>query len=75
MSKVNRNYQASVFTHLFGEPEKELELYNAFSPVPFPPDTPVRDLTLTDALFMDRVNDLSFCVGDKLVVFLSIKHH
>jgi DNA-binding transcriptional regulator YhcF (GntR family) len=69
MSKLNRNYKAGVFTHLFGEPKNELELYNAFSPVQFPPDTPVIDLTLADALYMDRINDLSFSIGDKLVVF------
>jgi hypothetical protein len=69
MSKVNRNFKAGVFTHLFGDPEKELELYNAFSATPFPPDTPVIDLTLTDTLYMDRVNDLSFSVGGKFVVF------
>ena len=69
MSKVNRNYKASVFSHLFGEPGNELELYNAFSTVQFPPDTPVVDLTLTGTLYMDRVNDLSFSVGDKLVIF------
>ena len=27
------------------------------------------DLTLTNALYMDRVNDLSFRIGDKLVIF------
>ena len=69
MSKVNCNFKASVFTHLFGEPRNELELYNAFSPIQYPPDTPVIDVTLQDALYMDRVNDLSFRVGDKLVVF------
>jgi len=69
MSKVNRNFKASVFTHLFGEPRNELELYNAFSPIQYPPDTPVIDVTLQDALYMDRVNDLSFRIGDKLVVF------
>ena len=63
MSKVNRNFKASVFTHLFGEPAKELGLYNAFSPVQHPPDTPVVDLTLTDVLYKDRVNDLAFTVG------------
>ena len=69
MSKINRNFKASVFTHLFGEPKNELELYNAFSPVQYPPDTTVIDLTLTDALYMDRINDLSFSVGEILVVF------
>ena len=69
MSRGNRNYKASVFSHLFGTPQCELELYNAVSPVQYPPDTPVTDLTLTDVLYMDRVNDLSFSVGDKLVIF------
>jgi hypothetical protein len=69
MGKVNRNFKAGVFMDLFGEPEKELELYNAFSRVQYPPDTPVIDLTLADALYMDRINDLSFSIGGKLVVF------
>ena len=59
MSKVNRNFKAGVFTHLFGVPQNELELYNAFSPVYYPPETSVTDLTLTDALYMDRINDLA----------------
>ena len=69
MSKVNRNYKASLFAHLFGDPREELKLYNAFSADQYPPGTPVVDLTLTDVLYMDRVNDLSFSVGDKLVIF------
>ena len=69
MCDANRNYKSSVFTHLFGEPVKELELYNAFSPVQYPPDTQVIDLTLKNVLFMDRINDLSFSIGGKLVVF------
>jgi hypothetical protein len=69
MSKVNRNFKASVFSHLFGEPDKELELYNAFSEVQYPPETPVTDLTLSDVLFMDRVNDLAFVVATRLVAF------
>ena len=69
MSKVNRNFKSSVFTHLFSDPAREYELYNAVAPGRFPPGTPVKDVTLNDVLFMDRVNDLSFVVGDKLVVF------
>ena len=68
MSKPNRNYNSGMFTHLFGEPDKEFELYNAVAPGRFPPDTPVKDMTLKDALYMDRVNDLSFLVGDVLIV-------
>ena len=69
LGKVNRNFKASVFTHLFAEPDNERGLYNAFSSVALPPDTPVVDLTLTDILYKDRVNDLAFSVGDRLVCF------
>ena len=69
MSKVNRNFKASVFTHLFADPKNELGLYNAFSPIEYPPDTKVEDLTLTDVLFKDRVNDLAFSVCMKVACF------
>jgi hypothetical protein len=29
MGKGNRNYKANVFSHLFGEPAAELELFNS----------------------------------------------
>ena len=74
MGKVNRNFKASVFTHLFAEPEKERGLYSAFSPVQLPPDTPVVDRTLTDVLYKDRVNDLAFTVGDTLVCFFEAQN-
>ncbi|MDR2044572.1 MAG: hypothetical protein LBQ15_09455 [Clostridium sp.] len=35
-----------------------------------PPDTPVTMKTLDDVLFMDRVNDLAFLVGDLLIVLM-----
>ena len=73
MGKVNRNFKASVFTHLFAEPEKERGLYNAFSPAALPPDVPVVDLTLTNVLYKDRVNDVAFSVGSILVCFLKRK--
>ncbi|MDR2670124.1 MAG: Rpn family recombination-promoting nuclease/putative transposase [Oscillospiraceae bacterium] len=67
---ANKRYKDSVFTLLFGEPDKMLELYNALSGTNLPPDTPVVDATLEDALFMDRCNDLAFVIGDKIVVCL-----
>jgi len=69
VGKVNRNFKASVFTHLFGDPERERGLYNAFSPVALPSEALVVDVTLTDVLYKDRVNDLAFCVGDRLACF------
>jgi len=69
MGKSNRNYKASMFSHLFGEPEAELELLNAFSEEAYPADTVVEDVTLTDVLYMDMVNDLSFLVNGRLFKF------
>ena len=69
MSKANRNFKASVFTHLFCDPENERRLYNAFSSDQLPPDADIIDCTLTDALYKERVNDLAFTVGGKLVCF------
>ena len=69
MSKVNRKYKSSVFTHLFRETGKGFELYNAVAPGRFPAGTPVEDVTLSGVMYMDRVNDLSLLVGNKLAVF------
>ena len=69
MSNTNRNYKASVFTHLFGDPENERGLYNAFSPVELPLSSTIVDCTLTDVLYKERINDLAFTVGRKLVCF------
>jgi hypothetical protein len=68
MGKVNRGYKASVFAHLFGEPEKEREL-TVFSSMPVGPDAVIEDCTITDVLFKDRVNDLSFTVDNRLLMF------
>ena len=68
MSIANRNFKSSVFTHLFGVPENERELYNAIAPGRFPLDAKVEDVTLKNVLYMDRVNDLSFTIENKLVV-------
>jgi len=67
---ANREYKDSVFTLLFGTPEKMIELYNAVSGSNLPSDTPITDATLKDALFMDRINDLAFVIEGKLVVLI-----
>jgi hypothetical protein len=69
VSKVNTNFKASVFSHLFRTEENERGLYGAFSPSWQPEDSAVVDLTLEDVLFMDRVNDLAFSVGGTLACF------
>ena len=67
---ANREYKNSVFTLLFGTPDKMLELYNAVSGNNLPIDTQVEIATLNDALFMSRINDLAFVIEDRLVVLI-----
>jgi hypothetical protein len=67
---VNTQYKASVFSLLFGEPDTARELYAALSGTAVDPQEPVRINTLQDALFMERINDLSFLIGDRLVILV-----
>ncbi|MDR1446977.1 MAG: Rpn family recombination-promoting nuclease/putative transposase [Treponema sp.] len=64
----NREYKASVFSLLFGEPETLRELYGALKGASLPQDMPVTVNTLEGALYLKRINDLSFTIGEKLVV-------
>jgi hypothetical protein len=68
--KVNRNYKASLFSSLFSDENRIREVYGALKGVPVAPDEPVQIDTLTDVLFMDQVNDLSFTIGNRLVVLI-----
>jgi len=67
---VNREYKNSLFSLVFNEPDKMLEIYNAISGNVLPPETPVEPTTLEEALFMDRINDLAFVVDGRLVVLI-----
>jgi hypothetical protein len=67
---VNRSYKDSVFSLLFSDPQTLRELYCALEGVTLSPDVPVTINTLEGVLFMERVNDISFAVADKLVVIL-----
>ena len=66
----NKKYMNSVFTTLFGKPEPLLELYNALSGSNLSPDTPIIINTLSDVLYMEKMNDVSFVVDDKVVVLI-----
>ena len=70
MSKANREYKSSVFKALFQDDAAALDLYNALTDSRFTVDDGLRFTTLENALFMDRVNDISFTIGDKLVVLI-----
>ena len=69
--KANRKVKDSVFSLYFTEDTKRLiEVYNALNGTDFPMDTPVEVNTLQDALYKDRVNDVSFLLDDRFVVLL-----
>jgi hypothetical protein len=67
---ANHKYKASVFSAVFGSEKALRELYPALSDKPLSPDEPIAINTLDDVLFMDQINDLSFTVGDRLVVLI-----
>jgi hypothetical protein len=67
---ANTKYKASVFSLLFSVPSLLRELYCALKGIELPPEVSVTINTLTDVLFMDRVNDISFEIGGKLVVLI-----
>jgi hypothetical protein len=67
---VNTKFKDSVFSFLFSDPEILKELYCALKGVSLPPDVPVSVNTIRDILFMDKVNDISFEIGGKLVILI-----
>jgi hypothetical protein len=66
--KANRKHKDSVFVKLFGEKDKLLELYNAISGNNYPQDTEVEIITLSDAMFLNQLNDIACMIDKKLVV-------
>jgi hypothetical protein len=66
----NREYKDSVFSFLFGDPEILRELYGALEGIRLDPDVSIRINTLSDVIFPEQLNDLSFVVDNKLVVLI-----
>jgi hypothetical protein len=67
---INRAHKDSVFSSLFSDPDVLRELYSAIGGVAVPPDTPVSINTLTDILYKERINDISFTIDNRLVVLI-----
>ena len=67
---VNVKYKNSVFSSLFSDTEVLKELYCALEGIALPENLPVTINTLSDVLFMSQLNDISFALGDKLVVLI-----
>jgi integrase len=70
MMGVNRQHKNSVFSLLFGNPDALRELYGAIAGVTLDPSVKIEINTLSDVLFMDSINDLSFVIADRLVVLI-----
>jgi hypothetical protein len=68
--KTKRNYKDSVFCCLFSDEDKLRELYNAITGSAYDSSTKIRINTLKGILYMDQVNDISFTIGDKLVILI-----
>jgi predicted transposase/invertase (TIGR01784 family) len=68
--QINRNHKNSVFSALFSNPDVLRELYSAIEGVTLPPDIPVDINTLTDILYKDQINDVSFTIDNRLVVLI-----
>ncbi|MDR2579576.1 MAG: Rpn family recombination-promoting nuclease/putative transposase, partial [Fibromonadaceae bacterium] len=69
-AKANRKHKDSVFTKLFGEKSNLLELYNAISGRNYPESTKIEIITLSDALYMEQLNDICFVIDGRMVVLI-----
>ena len=67
---ANREYKDSVFSLYLSDPQRLIDVYNAVANTNYPPDTPVEINTLTDVLYKNQINDLSFVLDDQVVVLI-----
>ena len=71
--KINRNYKSSVFIDLFYEDETALgndrALVNALFEEPISDDVEIKRVRVDDVLYKNFKNDISFSVGEKLLIF------
>ena len=67
---ANTKYKDSVFSLLFSDPDVLRELYSTLEGITLPSDVPITINTLENALFQNRINDISFEIGGKLVILV-----
>jgi hypothetical protein len=67
---VNKEYKDSLFSRLFSNPVVLRELYSAIAGIDLPPDISIDINTLSDVLIRGQINDISFTIGDRLVVLI-----
>ena len=66
--KPRRNHKDSTFCLLLSEPRRAVELYNADSGEDMPSDTELTYITLENAIYVDRSNDLGFVINGRHLV-------
>ena len=66
---LNDKFRDSTFRAQFGDKKNFLSLYNAVKRTDYKVDIPMEDVTLTNALTMGQVNDISYLIDNKLVAF------
>ena len=72
MAFVKRDYKDSLFCHLFGDERRKgnaLQLYNALAGTSYADPEDIELTTIGDAVFLGRKNDVSFLVGDDMVLW------
>jgi len=67
---AKRKYKDSVFTSLFKDKKRLLELYNAIDGTSYKDPNMININTLDGVLFPNRQNDISFTIDGKLVVLI-----
>ena len=68
--KSNREYKDGVFTKLFHDKEKIIELYNALEGTEYDESTMVEIKTLENVLYGIYKNDMAFVIDNKFVVLV-----
>ena len=70
MSKPERKFKDTVFTALFSEKEKILELYNALDGKTYGHDIEIKIRTLENVFYNSFKNDLAFEIDNKFIVLI-----
>jgi len=70
LARVNEKHKSSVFSLLFSKPEILRELYTAIEGVDLPSDIPIDINTLSNVLYMGKLNDISFTIDKRLVIII-----
>lgn len=66
---ANREYKSNVFSMLFSNKEKLLELYNSLNHSHYTKDDDLEIVTLKNAIYMSMKNDLAFVLDSRLMLY------